>query len=441
MKLIRLCLPVLLLVLAAHVIAEPTEPPLLIYANGDYFLWDAASGDITRLTDSGLAYGATVSPDGGLIAYIEYAPIAQDYITEHGREAGGGWPTDIWLLDPISDSATRIASQPDTAIFAKTVQDNAIARGSLSWSPDGTRLAWSELIWHEDLDEFTDRILIYDPQTERARLLRDDFPTMYGVINPMVFTWGQAGIMILRTGPENDNFLIYDTDGSFQREIVAAADMRFTDFRLIEDVGREYIAVAQADGTWQQVDPATGDILPMYGAPAAVSHSRPAESVQMTLMQTMDGTGWQAVTPAGAAIDLSADRFTIAPDGTAIAYLPDYDRDTALSDRTGRLWRVGSAAEQVIPVPTDLTDTAQLRQSYTWGPLHWFVQPPPVDLTACTSSLSPRLLVGEQAYVLPGDPNHLRSAPDARRASLDLIPGGAALPVLAGPVCDGVFNW
>lgn len=59
----------------------------------------------------------------------------------------------------------------------------------------------------------------------------------------------------------------------------------------------------------------------------------------------------------------------------------------------------------------------------------------------CSGAPPPRLVVGAQGRVTPGDPNNVRDQPARAGALIGAIPGGAAFDVLDGPVCADGFNW
>ncbi|NDJ78416.1 MAG: SH3 domain-containing protein, partial [Chloroflexi bacterium] len=86
--------------------------------------------------------------------------------------------------------------------------------------------------------------------------------------------------------------------------------------------------------------------------------------------------------------------------------------------------------------------TAEGQGSEYWlAPYSYVPEPPPPAV--CT--LTPRLSIGAQGRVTPGDPNTVRSQPYAGGGStiLGYIPGGGVFNVLEGPSCgpDGRYWW
>lgn len=65
----------------------------------------------------------------------------------------------------------------------------------------------------------------------------------------------------------------------------------------------------------------------------------------------------------------------------------------------------------------------------------------PLTQVACPGFVASRLVVGQQARVLPGDANNVRSRPDSGAELTGQIPAGAAFIVLEGPTCANGYAW
>ncbi|MBC8097949.1 MAG: SH3 domain-containing protein, partial [Armatimonadetes bacterium] len=63
------------------------------------------------------------------------------------------------------------------------------------------------------------------------------------------------------------------------------------------------------------------------------------------------------------------------------------------------------------------------------------------DAASCPEVPAPRLVVGQQGRVVPGDANNVRDLPSRDGAKIGEIPGEASFTVLEGPVCADGFNW
>jgi len=67
--------------------------------------------------------------------------------------------------------------------------------------------------------------------------------------------------------------------------------------------------------------------------------------------------------------------------------------------------------------------------------------PAAAQTAACADAPAPRLIVGQQGRVTPGDPNNVRDAAARSGNLIGEIPGGAIFDVLEGPLCADGFNW
>jgi hypothetical protein len=65
------------------------------------------------------------------------------------------------------------------------------------------------------------------------------------------------------------------------------------------------------------------------------------------------------------------------------------------------------------------------------------------DYKACLNTRVIWLDIGGKARITPGSANNLRGQPSAQSKKLASIPGGAAIMILDGPVCDakGTAYW
>lgn len=73
-----------------------------------------------------------------------------------------------------------------------------------------------------------------------------------------------------------------------------------------------------------------------------------------------------------------------------------------------------------------------------------FVLPPattPQNAPQCPGVLPSRLQVGEMGWVLPGEPNNLRSSPTTSGEQIGQLQGSVAFTVLEGPVCADNYAW
>jgi hypothetical protein len=107
---------------------------------GDIYTWNVASGSLKQLTSWGYNFVPRVSPDGKWLAYLSMSQAAVSAMTQ-GQAMNVYTLANIWLLNPYTEEAIRIAEQPQNATIKS---GDLINRGSPVWSPDGTSVAWIE---------------------------------------------------------------------------------------------------------------------------------------------------------------------------------------------------------------------------------------------------------------------------------------------------------
>jgi hypothetical protein len=154
-RFVRHCALVCLLMLAVIPASAQTSAPIILWVMGDLYAADADRHNLLpeRLTQDGAISAPTLAVNatfpGGVIAYKTLAAIgrdALDRVPADGFIAEFDLPADIVLFDLATRSAIAVVGQPEGAsLFVDGTPDNAIVRSSPSWSPDGSRLVWTEL--------------------------------------------------------------------------------------------------------------------------------------------------------------------------------------------------------------------------------------------------------------------------------------------------------
>jgi hypothetical protein len=209
-------------------------------------------------------------------------------------------------------------------------------------------------------------------------------------------------------------------------------------FFWIDVAGSAQVAVLRSSGAWLQIDPASGAQSLLAGVPERVGRGAPdgvaavadARAAQVGNLRWLARAG-DVLTPLGDDVR----GFTppsIAPSGNALLF---YD------NLTPALWRDGAIAYLPLP-PLSPADPAFA----AWGPGEWRVYPGALAPTAadfiCFGAPPPRLGTGGRALVVAEfGSNNLRSEPRASADLVAVIPSGAAVAVIDGPVCDGGYAW
>jgi hypothetical protein len=423
--------------------------PLVFLKDGDLWKWDGSA--VTRLTTWGYNERPVLSPNGQRVAYNSWAQITIDAIAA-GKPVMGLIPSNIWVIDPVTGSADRVADQPPGATFQLAQTDTAIMRGTPVWSPDGNRLAWSELV----APEYRYQLVVYDFTTGAQTVIVSSLPYPFadgGFIPVHDVMWGSRGILVRNvavnaaTTDFEEHAYLYAPDGTLIHDTLIgssatewAANVQWTMF-----MGQQRLGLVYPSGKSYLVDPATGDQQDMPALPELYSTLTPDNSATAFVGASVDASGgvsntWTAVYPNRQQEQMLSftggpQSIAVSADGQAIAYISD----------AVYVWRGGS----ITRVPGTEGIASPWDVSLVWGPNAWRVRTDWLTgglgggVVACT--LAPRLTIGSSGQVTPGLPNVIRTQPrrGGDSAIVGRIPGGGVFTVLSGPQCDneGRYWW
>ncbi|MCA9914789.1 MAG: PD40 domain-containing protein, partial [Anaerolineae bacterium] len=163
--------------------AQSVNDELFAFHEGDLWAWMPGESP-EQLTTWGYNGGPIISPDGSQIAYRSVASEAVAEIEGAGQGItyAGDAPSNIYIMQVSTRNFERIAAQSAIRVF----------RSSPVWSPDGTRLAWSEM--RGDYLPSAD-VVIYDTRDGSTRTVAS-IEMGYGdggLVMP-ILQWGDGGI-------------------------------------------------------------------------------------------------------------------------------------------------------------------------------------------------------------------------------------------------------
>ncbi len=377
---------VLLLFMALVAQAQPEPAPIIAWVRGD--LWrldpveiDAASRQLTR---GGAISGYALSPDGRAIAFKAAAQVgldALDQIQAAGLIAEFDLPADIYLLDAATGQIALVAGQPDDAsLLAADRPDRALVRSAPVWSPDGLRIAWTELDFSVSVSP-PPRLVVYDLATRTAYRAIDSIPAAitFGAAPPLI--WGTSAVAV-SAGVAADGalqFLFFRLNADRPAELLAVArvpspNAETQEIAWVEDEGEGLLGILLTTGHWILIDPRTGNIQPAEATPLLYSTAAGGSSLGLrfgALPQT--GMFWETVelggaTAASAAYVGTPGRVALSPDGREVAFLgfPTY--------ATVAIWEAGG----LLPLPATGEGEDRLEVgSLIWGPMAWRLGPRP----------------------------------------------------------------
>lgn len=458
-----------------------SQPPIILTFNGDIWAYYELIDQLEQLTFWGYNDPPVLSPDGQWLAYTSTAQFAVEASAANPELAFGDLPTNVWLWHTPTGESRRIADHPvDASLGPDGVR---FYRRQPAWAPDGRFLAWAEL-----RSNIGWQLVLYDTATDLSQTIADLPPTFAdaGFLGNIPVAWSSDGYIAASIfGFEEEvgglamRINIYGRDGTlhFSRVLpeFAAGDTP-REWLWVNHNGRQKIAVLYgASGTWYLLDPQVGT---MAGGPEkAVMYSAQAVGATWGVSPTLSNGGynWWVIGPQGLpqqpenfpAVDVSFPslaRTALGPDGMSIARLTDAlyiwrgDRVTrvegteaaAADPRGAVLWApaVWWMMPAGIPSGTPVGPSATITPAFppTGLPPTPAFPPPtamnPTPIPVCNPQLPTRLAMGQQARVLPGDPNNIRERPGLGSRVLGLIPGGGTFAVTGGPFCaDGITWW
>ncbi len=232
--------------------AQTASDPLIILMNGDLWSWSPNAAAPEQLTTWGYVSQPALAPDGDRVAYNAWASVMVDALAQ-GQPVAGVIPSNIGVLDLATGQTQMIAEQPAGATLdAEGGWQNALMRGKPAWSPDGTRLAWSELY----APDFVYRLVVFDLTTMSETVIVQNLPSPYadaGNIPVHRVQWSTWGISVhtvavnAESGDFEERLSLYDQSGTLLAEhLIGSSASEFTllhawmDFEGTEVIGLLY---------------------------------------------------------------------------------------------------------------------------------------------------------------------------------------------------------
>lgn len=357
--------------LASGLSAQQAASPAYLWVRGDLYRLDPDALTTEPLTATGTVSNPVIAPDGARIAYRQASPLgleALDRVQAEGEIAEIDLPSDIVILDLVSGAMSTIAAQPaDASLFVAGIADKAIVRSAPAWSPDGTRLAWTEF----DFGVEVPRLMIYDLAAATTTVLLPAISTPITQGRSPEIRWGE-GVFIINLSADaagEQSYLMVSEAGTMTAapRIGAVTDDYVLDFYAVQGANQTYAGLFYASGRWTILDTQTGVGVPFPDVPHLVSRAAGESSLRVRFDITPDmGMFWEVLNTTMAFTGAPA-RVTLSPDGQALAFIgyPTFNG--------AAIWR----NEAITEIPnTGETDDVFEVGAVLWGATEWTIDLP-----------------------------------------------------------------
>jgi hypothetical protein len=417
--------------LSTSTLSQSTLEPLFLRFDDTLWQWTETDGleEVVALPADRLS--SSLSPTQHLLVYERYTEsVLAECFDDQGNGLGCGgpnkFPTNIYAIDLRTGETMIIAGSPDSTLGEP-------GRSRPVWSPDGTRLAWTEgydyasLYVHDFLSNET--VHIADNIVTRA------LPGVSATVE--IAAWCDAGIVFQReivdadTGDLRQGYLVYDP---------ADGNLLIDSPPLASSIGRYFASYDHTDAIFtdrEYLNLQTGEILPTpAGILARYAHGGQDTSLRVyPSVLDENGVYHNAIYSAGGDLLTTLediDPYVFSPTGTAIAYR-SADGIT--------VWRPESNGGPFeIPLSQPL-------EWVLWGARSGYGFVPGGEAfiagARCEDSMLPfRLRRDDMGYVLGDISNNVRATPGAGGEIIGQLAPGVPFAVVAGPICsDGLAWW
>lgn len=318
---LRLCLALLCLMVAAAAYAQTADAPLILWSRGDLYAVSATDAPPERLSNDGTISDPAISPNGSQLIYRTLPPQSQEALARIDPSAPIAeiaLPTNIELYNGTARQITSTAVQPEAfSLFVPGVPDAAVIRGAPAWSPDGTRFAWAEY----DLPEIGTRIILSDAVGGNFELLRGiGFPTDVPFAPDLIYGEGWLALDVSDDAAGEQRFLFYTVSGERLSESrISVGETAITAVPVRLSDGSVQLGILYERGGWVLIDPQSGAAQAAPAIPVLTTNA--PDSLALRFAYSDEAGLFAEVVNGTAAFPAAPDQIALSPDGQALAVI------------------------------------------------------------------------------------------------------------------------
>lgn len=441
----------ILIILALSIMplhAQEPENDLIAYFNEQlYILEENALIEYDACVPDEEIIGQFIpSPDGTQFLIGTFPKIISEALALFGSLGDAPYSSNFWLCDTATDSLERIIVQPGADDeFSDSLPETASVTGQISWSPDGTQLAWTKLEFINNKQS----VVIYDIATGETSEFEIDVPLAPFPGPPDLIAWMEHGLILWVFEFNDETFLNIETMVIVDVETQAVTaeyeilnggenDDFYVQRELVQVEDELYYAIEFQEQGWVLVDIETGEMSPTSGRLAQISPNNP-DSLELQYEIDFEyNYNWEIVDPLAETDPeplraYPPERVALSADGTEVAY----------ADSTLHIY---SQSGDVIDIANSDGFADDFQARLLWGASELtFIELDETELASpvsCPGAPQIRVAIGDTATIIsPTVPNRIRSLPTTSGAIVGELPGGSEFVVRDGPVCAEVYTW